>query len=80
MAFVVITSGGAPAQGQQQPSAPTAGVPTPDIIPQPNSGHVPREAGDRGGALQLAVLVLVVAAIGGVAVHLARESRRSSPQ
>lgn len=60
---------------------PSTGVPAPDIVPRPNSGHAPTEAGDRGGALQLLVLGLVVAAIGGAIVHLTRQSRgaRSSP-
>lgn len=60
---------------------PSTGVPAPDIVPRPNSGHAPTESGDRGGALQLLVLGLVVAAVGGALVHLTRESRRarSSP-
>ena len=56
---------------------PPSGVPTPHIIPRPNSGHAPTEAGDRGGALQLAVLGLVVVGIGGAVLHLVRQSRRS---
>jgi hypothetical protein len=56
---------------------PSTGVPTPHIIPRPNSGHEPTEAGDRGGVLQLLILGLVVVAIGGAVVHLTRESRRA---
>lgn len=60
---------------------PSTGVPAPDIVPRPNSGHAPTEAGDRGGALQFLVLGLVIAAVGGALVHLTRQSRRarSSP-
>jgi len=32
----------------------------PHIIPRPNSGHPPTEAGDRGGWLQFAVLGAIV--------------------
>lgn len=52
-------------------------VPTQEIIPEPDAGHAPEEAGDRGGSLQLLVLVLVVAGIGGVAFHVTRQSRRA---
>ncbi len=46
------------------------------IIPRPNSGAAPEDAGDRGGALQT---VLFVAVLGGVVVIgalVVRESRR----
>lgn len=46
------------------------------IIPRPNSGHAPTEAGDRGGALQLLILGVLVVGISGAAVHLVRESHR----
>jgi hypothetical protein len=52
-------------------------VPTPHIIPEPNSGHKPIDAGDRGGALQLLLLAVLVVAVGGIALHLVRESRRA---
>ena len=56
---------------------PTVQVPTLDIIPEPDSGESPDEAGDRGGALQLAMLGLVVVAIVGGGFHLRRQSRRA---
>lgn len=76
VAFMVLAPFAALAQ-----DTPPTGVPAPDIVPAPNSGHEPTEAGDRGGALQLLVLGLVVVAVGGALVHLTRESRRarSSP-
>ncbi len=56
---------------------PPTGVPTQDIIPEPNSGRAPEESGDRGGALQLAVFGVVVAALVGGGLHLARQARRA---
>ncbi len=52
-------------------------VPTQDIVPEPNAGEAPDEAGDRGGALQLAVLALLVVAIGGAVALVVRQSRRA---
>jgi hypothetical protein len=52
-------------------------VPTRDIVPQPNSGEAPEEAGDRGGSLQLAVFGLVVVAILGGGAYVALQSRRA---
>ena len=66
-----------PPDTAQAQDAPAGQVPTQDIIPEPNSGEAPDEAGDRGGALQLLVLGLVVVAIGGTALHLARQARRA---
>lgn len=57
---------------------PSTGAPAPDIIPRPNSGTSPDDAGDRGGALQLVVLGAVVLGIGGAAAHLVRQARRSA--
>lgn len=55
--------------------APPTGAPAPDIVPQPNSGHAPTDAGDRGGALQLLVLGVVVVGVAGATAHLVRQSR-----
>ncbi|HEX6418367.1 MAG TPA: hypothetical protein VFZ77_07715 [Acidimicrobiales bacterium] len=51
-------------------------VPTRDIIPDPNSGRPPSEAGDRGGALQALVFVLILAGLGAIAAVAARDVRR----
>ncbi len=64
----------------QEPGTTTTSlpqVPTQEIVPQPNAGAAPDEAGDRGGALQLACSALVVVAIGGVVVVVVRQSRRA---
>lgn len=68
--------------GAQEPSSGTTPttlveVPSQDIIPKPGEGVVPEEAGDRGGALQLAVLALVVGGIALVIVVIVRQSRRA---
>jgi len=69
----------APASAQEPGSTTTSlpQVPTQEIVPQPNSGTPPHDAGDRGGALQLAVMGLVVVAVGGVVVMVVRQSRRA---
>jgi hypothetical protein len=64
----------------QDPGATTSvtpGAPTQDIVPEPNSGEAPSEAGDRGGALQLGLLALVLLVIGGAVARLVRQSRRA---
>lgn len=58
------------AEGQE------AGAP-PEIVPQPNSGKAPDEAGDRGGWAQLTLLGLIVAAVVGIGFVVMRGSRRS---
>jgi hypothetical protein len=56
---------------------PQPGAVEQDIIPRPNSGHEPTEAGDRGGALQVLVLVAIVAGLGTIALLATRDVRRS---
>jgi uncharacterized protein HemX len=58
--------GGDPATDPDSPAG--------EIIPEPNSGRAPEEAGDRGGSLQLAILALVGLAILGMAAHVVRQS------
>lgn len=67
-----------PAGAQEPTTASTsvAELPPQDIVPSPNSGQAPEDAGDRGGALQLGVLALVVVVIGGTVTGLVRQSRR----
>ena len=52
-------------------------VPGDGIIPEPDSGRAPDDAGDRGGALQALVFFLVVAGLGGGLALAVRESRRN---
>lgn len=56
---------------------PPPGAVEQDIIPRPNSGQEPTEAGDRGGALQILVFVAVVAGLGTIALLATRDVRRS---
>lgn len=65
----------APAGATQDP--PSTGMTTQDIVPQPNAGREPTEAGDRGGALQLLIPGVLIVAVGGAVVHLRRQSRQA---
>ncbi|MET0726884.1 MAG: hypothetical protein ABWZ76_01160 [Acidimicrobiales bacterium] len=70
---LVLALGGTGPAGAQDP--PPSGPPTQDIVPPPNTGDAPQEAGDRGGVLQLLLPALILAAIGGGAWHLRRQAR-----
>jgi hypothetical protein len=76
VAIALLPSG---AVSQEPPSTATTEVevPTQDIVPAPNSGEAPHEAGDRGGALQLALLGLLVVGVGAGVLLVVRQSRRS---
>ncbi len=55
----------------------TSAVPGGDIIPRPNSGEAPEDAGDRGGALQGALFFIVVGAVLVVGALVVRSSRKA---
>lgn len=78
VALVALLAGlPGPAAAQDSPtSTPTVSLPPRDIVPEPNSGEAPSEAGDRGGALQLLLLGVVVVVMGGAVYGLVRQSRR----
>jgi hypothetical protein len=67
------------ATGQEGGDDTTSTVPVPvdDIIPRPNSGAEPTDAGDRGGALQVVVLVAIVVGVSVIVALVVRESRRA---
>jgi hypothetical protein len=71
----------APAQDEPTTTSPTFGqnpdAPGQHIIPRPNSGVPPEDAGDRGGALQFVVLGAIVVGVSLVATFAIRESRRN---
>ena len=67
--------GPAAAQDPGSTSTTLSEVTDTGIIPEPNTGVEPQDPGDRGGALQLAVLGLVVLAIGGAVFVVVRQSR-----
>jgi hypothetical protein len=70
-----------PPAAAQDPSttttAPLSEDPGGGIVPEPDSGVPPTEAGDRGGALQLALLGLVIVVLVAGVVQLRRHSRRA---
>ena len=63
--------------GDDTSTTSTVPGPVDGIIPRPNSGAEPTEAGDRGGALQVAVLVAIVVGVGVIVTLVVRESRRA---
>jgi len=69
----------APASAQEPSSTSTTltEVPDQDIIPAPNTGEEPHESGERGGALQLAILALIVVAIVVAIALIVHQSRRA---
>ena len=68
------TGGSAESDAEGEPEVP---LPDDGIIPMPNSGNEPTEAGDRGGALQVLIFVLIVAGVGGIVAMIVREGRRN---
>jgi hypothetical protein len=68
-----------PGQRTVDGSIDTSGEPLPEphIIPRPNEGHEPVDAGDRGGSLQLGLLALMVLAVSGGVAYVVHESRKA---
>jgi hypothetical protein len=79
-----VRADAAPAQDEPTTTSPTFGenpdAPGQHIIPRPNSGAEPDDAGDRGGALQLAVFGAIVVGVSVVVTLAIRESRRNRRQ
>jgi hypothetical protein len=83
LALAVAVPAGAQQGGDTPPTSEETPVPAPRIIPLPNTGTKPTDAGDRGGALQILVfvaLVVGVSSIAALAVHDARRSRRRAAE
>ena len=55
----------------------TGNAPTRSILIQPNSGTEPENFGDRGGLGQTLVFFLILGALAGGGLHIARHARRS---
>lgn len=51
-------------------------APTPNIIPMPNSGRPPRDAGERGGAWQEGLFFVMCGAVLGIGGLIWRDSRK----
>ena len=80
VALLAVATHAAPAAAQEPGSTTTttlSEVPIQHIIPEPNTGEEPHEAGDRGGALQLGLLALLVVTFGGAIAVVVRQSRRA---
>ena len=79
-----VRADAAPVQEEPTTTSPTFGenpdAPSQHIIPRPNSGTEPDDAGDRGGALQLAVFGAIVVGVSVVVTLAIRESRRNRAQ
>lgn len=73
-------AGGGPAPAAAQTddqvttTAPARGG---DIIPKPNEGTPPEDAGDRGGALQTALFIGIVGGIVVIGAVIVRQSRKA---
>ncbi len=83
LTLAVAAPAGAQQGGDSPPTSEDTPVPVPRIIPLPNTGTKPTDAGDRGGALQILVfvaLVVGVSSIAALAVHDARRSRRRAAE
>lgn len=76
VAIVLLVCVGAAWAGE--PTGTTAVADAPQMIPEPNQGHAPRDAGERGGAAQLAVLAVVAGGLAIIVTLVMRESRRST--
>lgn len=75
LACILLSPGVASAQ--VEPATTTTLPPTPNIIPQPNSGVAPQDAGDRGGALQTVLFFAIIGATGVMVLLVVRSSRRA---
>lgn len=58
--------------------APPAAGAAPHIVPKPNSGQAPTDAGDPGGWAQLALLGLLVVTMVGIGFVMMRSRSRSA--
>ncbi len=70
------TPGAAPVTARVPTTLQPMAAPTPHIIPMPNSGRPPRDAGERGGAWQEALFFLVCGAVLGIGGLIWRDSRK----
>jgi hypothetical protein len=81
VAIAVTSSLGAPlmAAAQSDPNGQVDGPlapESPSALPRANSGRAPVQAGDRGGALQLALFGVLVGGLATIGTVIVRSSRR----
>lgn len=78
LALGALAGAAVPAAAQADGQVTTTTAPRGgDIIPQPNSGSEPEDAGDRGGALQTALFIGLVGAIVVAGALIVRQSRKA---
>jgi len=77
-----VLPGAVPLAGAQDDGTSTTSEPpeSPGIIPEPNSGTEPADAGDRGGSLQTVLFVVVMGGIVVIGGLVVRESRKARAQ
>ena len=74
----MLAPGAIATAGAQEDTSSTSEPPdSPGIIPEPNSGSEPEDAGDRGGGLQTLVFVVVVGGVVVIGALIVRESRKA---
>jgi hypothetical protein len=73
--LLVVLAAGPAVAADGPPNTPD--VPVQHIIPRPDSGQKPEDAGDRGGSLQLALLGLVCVTLAAGTAHVIRTSRKA---
>lgn len=61
--------------GQEQPTTTAPAPESGGIIPEPNSGVAPQDAGDRGGALQTVLFAVICGGVLLIGALVVRESR-----
>lgn len=74
---MVGAPGSAASSSEEERPTTTEQPPAPNIIPRPNQGVAPQDAGDRGGALQTVVFVVIVAGALLMVGLVVRSSRRA---
>lgn len=77
LAVVVVLAAPAASAQSDEGTTTTARIEGGDIIPRPNTGAEPQDAGDRGGALQTVLFVGIVGGVVVMAAIVVRQSRRA---
>lgn len=79
MALAIALTGAAPSAAVEGNDAPTTTEPppAPNIIPEPGQGVAPQDPGDRGGALQTIVFLVIVGGTAVMAGAVWRSSRKA---
>jgi hypothetical protein len=68
----------APAAAQEDSTDQPVVPESPTALPRANSGRAPQQAGDRGGALQLALFAILLGGLTFIASVIVRSARRQN--